>query len=130
MHTSRDVAPPDWRSVTPRIAVPDPEGLVDFLIYVLEASGKYETSRPSEVTIGDSRIMVGGSDARGTHLAFLYVYLSDPDTAYRRAIERGAVSLEEPRETPYGDRRCMIRDPWGNTWQIAVYKGRRDGAGE
>jgi uncharacterized glyoxalase superfamily protein PhnB len=56
-------------------------------------------------------------------VAFLYVYLADPDAAYRRAIERGATSLEEPCETPYGDRRCTIRDPWGNTWQIAVARG-------
>ena len=124
MPRSRNPAPPDWRSVTPRIAVPDPKGLVDFVTYVLEASGKYESSRPSILTVGDSRIMIGDSDARGRQLAFLYVYLDDPDAAYRRALERGAVSMEEPCETPYGDRRCTVRDPWGNTWQIALYKGR------
>jgi uncharacterized glyoxalase superfamily protein PhnB len=114
--------PPGWHSVTPRIAVPDPNGLVDFLVYVLDASGKYESSKPSVLTIGDSRIMVGDSDVRGTQLAFLYVYLNDPDAAYRRAIERGALSIEEPCETPYGDRRCTVKDPWGNTWQIAAYQ--------
>ena len=24
--------------------------------------------------------------------------------------------------TPYGDRRCMIEDAWGNTWQIATQR--------
>jgi uncharacterized glyoxalase superfamily protein PhnB len=56
--------------------------------------------------------------------AFLYVYVEDTDTAFRSAIDRGARSLEEPHETPYGDRRAMIRDPWGNTWQIATHRGR------
>jgi uncharacterized glyoxalase superfamily protein PhnB len=109
--------------VTPRIAVENPRGLVDFLAYVLGASGRYESSRPSVLTIGDSRIMVGNIEARGTQVGFLYVYLDDPDAAYRRAMDRKAISIEEPCDTPYGDRRCTFKDPWGNTWQIAAYKG-------
>ena len=31
----------------------------------------------------------------------------------------GVVSIEEPATMPYGDRRGMVRDPWGNTWQIS-----------
>ena len=118
-------APPGWRTVTPRIAVENPRGLVEFLGYVLGASGKYESSRPSVLAVGDSRIMVGDSDARGKQLAFLYVYLDDPDAVYRRAMERNAISIEKPGETPYGDRRCTFQDPWGNTWQVAKYQ---DGA--
>jgi PhnB protein len=127
MQPTPSSAPPGWRSVTPRIAVPDPRGLVEFLVHVLGASGTYESSRPSVLSVGDCRIMVGDSDVRGKQLAFLYVYLSDPDAAYQRAIERGAISLEEPGETPYGDRRCTIKDRWGNTWQIARYVGGADG---
>jgi PhnB protein len=54
--------------------------------------------------------------------------LSDADSTHRRALERGANSIEEPFDTPYGDRRCMVEDPWGNTWQIAV-RGATGGAG-
>ena len=32
---------------------------------------------------------------------------------------RPAESLEAPRDTPYGDRRAMVRDPYGNVFQIA-----------
>ena len=39
--------------------------------------------------------------------------------AYQRALHAGATSLEEPLETPYGDRRAMVRDPFGNVFQIA-----------
>ena len=123
MDTLRNSTPPGWRTVTPRIAVENPRGLVDFLAYVLGASGEYETSRPSVLTIGDSRIMVGDVETRGTVPAFLYVYLDDPDAAYRRAMERNAASIEEPTDTPYGDRRCTIKDAWGNIWQIAAYRG-------
>ena len=55
--------------------------------------------------------------------AFLYVYVDDTDAAYRRAIDAGARSLEEPSDMPYGDRRCMVEDRWGNTWQIATHMG-------
>jgi len=26
-------------------------------------------------------------------------------------------------DTPYGDRRATVKDRWGNTWQIATYRG-------
>ena len=51
--------------------------------------------------------------------AFLYVYVDDADEAFQRAIEAGAAVIEEPLDTPYGDRRAMVRDPFGNIFQIA-----------
>jgi uncharacterized glyoxalase superfamily protein PhnB len=52
--------------------------------------------------------------------AFLYLYVDDIDTTYERALKAGAVSLEEPGDMPYGDRRGMVEDPCGNIWQIAT----------
>jgi len=57
--------------------------------------------------------------AREPFPAFLYVYVDDADNTYRRAIDAGAVAIEEPLDTPYGDRRAMVRDPFGNVFQIA-----------
>jgi uncharacterized glyoxalase superfamily protein PhnB len=45
--------------------------------------------------------------------------VDDADAAYRRAIAAGAISIEEPRDTPYGDRRAMVADVFGNHYQIA-----------
>jgi PhnB protein len=116
-------APRGWHTVTPRIVVHNAQGLVEFLCYAFGARGAYDRGSPSIVMIGDSRLMISETGTRGPKHAFLYVYLSDPDTAYHRALEHGAKSVEAPFETPYGDRRCMIEDRWGNTWQIAVHKG-------
>jgi len=58
----------------------------------------------------------------------LYVYVDDTDKIYRRALEAGAISLEEPSDMPYGDRRGMVLDEWGNAWQIATHMGDRDAA--
>jgi uncharacterized glyoxalase superfamily protein PhnB len=116
--------PAGWPAVVPRIAVDDPEALVKFIQHVFGAVGEFHAERPSELRIGDSLIMVGSTVVREPMRAFLYVYLEDTDTAFRRAIDRGAQSLEEPHETPYGDRRAMVRDPWSNMWQIATHRGR------
>ena len=41
----------------------------------------------------------------------------------RRALDAGAVSLEAPLDTPYGDRRAMVQDAFGNVFQIAHVLG-------
>ncbi len=122
--TTKEFTPEGWHTVTPRISVADPEGLINFLRAVFEATGEYRSDRPSVISIGDSMIMVGDSAARGVIPAFLYVYVSDADSTYERAIKSGATSIEAPENTPYGDRRCMIQDAWGNTWQVATFSGR------
>jgi uncharacterized glyoxalase superfamily protein PhnB len=38
---------------------------------------------------------------------------------FERAIEAGATIVENPVDTPYGDRRAMVSDPFGNVFQIA-----------
>jgi uncharacterized glyoxalase superfamily protein PhnB len=110
--------------VTPRIVVEAPEDLVGFLRTVFDATGDYHAERPTELRIGESMLMISGSSDRDVMPAFLYVYVEDTDATYRRALDAGATSLEDPGETPYGDRRAMVRDSWGNTWQIATHGGR------
>jgi uncharacterized glyoxalase superfamily protein PhnB len=62
------------------------------------------------------------SEKRMPTMSFLYVYVEDVDQAYDKALSLGANSIEEPEEMPYGDRRAMIRDLWGNYWQIAAHR--------
>ena len=114
--------PDGWHSVTPRLVVHDPARLVAFLKHAFGATGDFRAEAPSEIRIGDSVVMVSGVGLREAMPAYLYVYVDDSDTTYRRALEAGAVSLEEPLDMPYGDRRAMVRDPCGNLWQIATYR--------
>jgi PhnB protein len=108
-----------FHSITPRIVVADAAGQVGFLRAVFDGTGEHHHDRPAEIRIGDSLVLVTPAGVREPFPAFLYVYVDDADGRYRRALEAGAVSLEEPLDTPYGDRRAMVRDPWGNVWQIA-----------
>ena len=116
--------PDGWHSVTPRIFTPDVAGLVRFLRTVFDAEGDVRSGAPSEIRIGDSIIMISdGGGLRAIQPAFLYVYVENADAVYRRAMAAGARSIEEPLDTPYGDRRATVEDPWGNGWQVATYRG-------
>ena len=115
--------PEGWPTLIPRIAVDDPEGLVAFIRQVFGATGEFQQQRPTELRLGDSLLMVGSTIEREQATSFLYIYVEDTDAAYARATDLGATSIEAPREMPYGDRRAMIRDAWGNTWQIATHRG-------
>jgi len=114
---------PGYGAVSARIVVDDVHGLVEFIQQVFEAQGELAPGTPAELRIGDSTLLIGERGLRPLALAFLYVYVADVAATHRRALERGARQLEAPGETPYGDRRSMIEDPWGNTWQIARYAG-------
>ena len=116
-------APEGWHSVTPRLVVSDPARLIGFLKQAFGATGDLQTERPSVIRIGDSLVMISSVGPREAMPAFLYVYVDHIDAIYKRALEAGAVSLEEPLDTPYGDRRGMVEDPCGNVWQIATHKG-------
>lgn len=119
--TSKSHVPPEWPSVIPRLSVDNPEEAVSFLRYVFAAQGDFNQDRPSEMRIDDSLIMVAGNLERTPSVSFLYVYVPDTDASYLRALELGAEGMEEPTEMPYGDRRSMVRDKWGNVWQIATH---------
>jgi uncharacterized glyoxalase superfamily protein PhnB len=108
-----------YSTVTPRIVVDDVEMQVEFLRKVFDAQGNVEPGRPAEVRIGSSLVMVSSGVERERFPGFLYVYVADADQTYERALSAGAVSVETPFDTPYGDRRAMVRDPFGNLFQIA-----------
>ncbi len=115
--------PDGWHSLTPRIVTDDVTGLLAFLRAAFGATGEVHPERPAVMRIGDSNVMISGAGPRPAMPAFLYVYVDDADATYARAIEAGALSREKPLDTPYGDRRAMVEDRWGNVWQIATFRG-------
>jgi PhnB protein len=129
MNKTRDrsrLTPQGWHTVTPRIVVHGAQQLIEFVKRVFGATGEYRTDRPAILIIGDSIVMISEAGIRDAAPAFLYVYVDNTDETCRRAVEAGARSLEEPSDLPYGDRRGMVEDRWGNTWQIATYLGNAE----
>jgi PhnB protein len=113
--------PEGWHSITPRLVAHDPAKLVRFLKDAFGASGEFVATAPSVLKIGDSILMVSAVGPRSKTSAFFYLYVDDTDATYERALKAGAVSLEEPTDVHYGDRRAMVKDPCGNDWQIATH---------
>ena len=78
----------------------------------------------AEVLLGDSVLMLGepGKDYPATP-ANLSFYVDDADAVeatYRRALDAGARSLNEPTTQPWGYRSACIADPGGNRWTICA----------
>lgn len=113
--------PKGWHTLTPRIFAQDTKQLVAFLKSTFLATGEYFESRPTVLKIGDSTIMVSDAQARGNYAVCLYVYVASVEETFTRAVSAGASVIEEPRNTPYGERRAVVEDAWGNMWQIAKY---------
>lgn len=60
-----------------------------------------------------------------------HIYVPDTDATYRRALDGGGKSLQAPADQDWGERTANVKDPSGNCWYIATFKGENyfsDGA--
>lgn len=76
----------------------------------------------AEIRFGDSLIMTG--DPQGPEQlppASLSVYVPDVDETYRRALDAGCTSKQEPKTQFYGDRSARVVDMFGNQWNISTH---------
>jgi PhnB protein len=76
----------------------------------------------AKVRVGTSILEMG--EAHGPYQptsSVFYLYVPDVDVVYRRALQAGASSISEPADQPYGDRNAGVKDPFGNTWYIAMH---------
>ncbi len=75
----------------------------------------------AEMKIGDSVVMLGevmkGASPMPTAL---YLYVSDADATYRKALDAGGESIGAPENMFWGDRVATIKDFAGNKWWIAT----------
>jgi PhnB protein len=120
--------PAGFHTVTPYLAVPDAEALIDFVVKVFDAKEREVIRQPdgrirhAEVQIGDSIIMLGSTSSTfGTATATLYVYVDDADARYQKALDAGATSISEPADQFYGDRHAGVKDPNDITWWVATH---------
>jgi len=125
--------PKGYRTVTPYLVAKDGPALLEF---AKQAFGAEETFRAvgtaggihGEVRIGDSMLMMGGGipgrefrSTANTHA--LHLYVPDCDAVYKRALQAGATSLDEPKDQEYGERSGGVKDPAGNLWYVATHRG-------
>jgi PhnB protein len=78
-----------------------------------------------ETRIGDGVIVLEAGDPpppSGSPTS-IYVYVSDVDECFRKAIQAGATPIAAPEDKPYQERAAGIRDGYGNVWWISTYVG-------
>jgi PhnB protein len=119
--------PEGYTSVSPYLIVNDAAKTIEFLKTVLggvelrkfpDESGRL---MHAEVRVDDSVVMLADSaPAWPAIAAHVHVYVKDVDTVYRRALEYGATSVQEPVKKDDEDKRGGVRDPGGTTWWIST----------
>jgi uncharacterized glyoxalase superfamily protein PhnB len=119
--------PEGYNSVSPYLIVDGAGELISFLTSVFDAvelrrfpddSGRL---MHAEVRIDDTVVMVADStEGWPPASAQVHVYVPDVDETYRRAVDAGADSVQEPVQKGDEDKRGGILGPGGVTWWIAT----------
>jgi PhnB protein len=125
--------PKGFHTVTPYLVVQDVPAEIEFLTRVFGAEETHRSSGPAggvhaEVRIADSMLMIGGGGEgrplnRPAQPTALHIYVEDTDAVYQRALDAGATSIGAPVDQEYGERSGGVKDPWGNVWYIATFRG-------
>ena len=124
--------PDRYSSVSPYLIVDGASGTIAFLERVFgavelrrfpDASGRL---MHAEVRIDDTVVMLADStEAWPPVPSYVHVYVSDVDAVYKRALEAGATSVQEPVKKDDDDKRGGVKDAGGTTWWIATKSGLR-----
>ena len=120
-------------AITPYLLYEDVGGALRFLAkafgfrkYGAQLRGRNGKVNHAAMKLGRDLIMMGcpGSGYRnpkrlGQATQSLYINVKDVDEHFQRARKAGAIVLEEPADTSYGDHRYGVADPEGHEWYFA-----------
>ena len=124
MLTNRS-APP--ATVTPVLIYPDVRAAVEWLqsAFGFEEKVRIGDAHRSQLAFGtDGAIVVADvrrdkvAPSGGVVTQEIKLRVDDVDEALTRAREAGAQVLEEPTTYEYGERSCLVEDPFGHRWEL------------
>ena len=114
--------PSDYQQVMPYLIIKNAAGFMKFMQDVFGAKEKSMHMRDEhvimhgEITVGESVIMFADStDAFPPRTGGFFIYVTDADAVYNKALAAGATAITPMADMPYG-RSGGIIDPFGNTW--------------
>lgn len=128
--------PDGYHSVTPYLVC---KGAAKAIEYYKNAFGATETVRMpgpegrvmhAEVKIGDSMVMLSDENPDRGAVApsgkgrsqSLMLYTDNVDAVFKRAVDLGAKSIQDPTDMFWGDRMGNLEDPFGHQWALATHK--------
>ena len=119
--------PDGYTSVSPYLIVDGASATIDFLRRVFGADEIRRFADPAgrvmhaEVRIDDTVVMIAdGADGWPPVPSHVHVYVRDVDATYKRALEAGATSVQEPVKKEDPDKRGGVKDAGGTTWWIGT----------
>ena len=119
--------PESASSVSPYLIVDGADNTIGFLVKVFGAVELRRFPGPdgklihAEVRIDDTVVMLADAVPQWPAVpSHVHVYVPDVDATYRRALEVGATSVQEPVKKDDEDKRGGVRDAGGTTWWIAT----------
>ena len=124
MLTNRS-APP--ATVTPVLIYPDVRAAVEWLqtAFGFEEKVRIGDAHRSQLAFGtDGAIVVADvrrdkvAPSGGVVTQEIKLRVDDVDAALARAREAGAQVREEPKTYEYGERSCLVEDPFGHRWEL------------
>jgi uncharacterized glyoxalase superfamily protein PhnB len=120
--------PDGYHTITPYLVIPGAAAVIEFLKRAFHAQEKHRMSEPggrimhAELRIGDSVLMLGEPPANQPAVTgMLYMYVTDVDATYQRALDAGGRTIRPPHDEFYGDRTAAVVDGAGNQWWIATH---------
>lgn len=107
--------------------------MIEFVQNVFGATvtGRFDTPIGAhvEAIVGDTPFVMETADEFPPNIkptiASVYLYVTDVDDVFAKAIASGARALAEPEDKPYDERQGGIVDSFGNTWWIATHNNAR-----
>lgn len=117
-----------FHTVTPYLFAENANRVIEFTVSAFDAVLVMRKDRPdgglvhAELRIGNSMVMTGDSSEKfGPMPASIYLYVTDCDAVYRRALEHGSVTVFDIMDLPSGERYGGVKDPCGNIWWITTH---------
>jgi len=130
--------PEGYHTITPALIVNDARAALEFYKRAFGATVLAVADGPggkvihAAFKIGDSILMLAdefpkwGSVAPrsgGTKQSMsLHIYVTDADTAFKRAVDAGATVVMPLTDAFWGDRYGQVTDPYGHKWSIGTHK--------
>ena len=116
----------------PYLVVSDADGFIEFIKTVFGAEEKLLVNTDdgsvmhAEYSINGGTIMFGqaGGEWKPSPCG-MFVVVDDVDVIYRKGLENGATTIQEPGERGYG-RAAGFLDKWGNQWWLNDPDTRED----
>ena len=119
--------------VFPYLRVKGAAAAIDFYQQIFGATERFRLTEPDgrighiELDLGNIVLMLSeefpeygiyAPPQPGATGMAIHLHVDNADELAARAVAAGAAMLREPTDQFYGERSCLIRDPFGHEWMI------------